>query len=191
MVKSKESLEEILMRAHWPHVKIGEKLEKGSPGFKRLHHYAKRLSDLGMPGSEVASMFADLYWDAFDELKKVPKDEAAKDVSSKEPYFDRHGIRFRLDETEITEEELVRDFEFCGNLVIQDEMIWWTHSEGANGGRLDNFLNSLRIDKAYAFGPTKKQKGWPPEKLAKLHAVGVYKLKSRTKLLSSKAASGR
>jgi hypothetical protein len=49
------------------------------------------------------------------------------------------------------------------------------------GGRLHDFLNVLRIDKTYAFGPTKKQKGWPPERLAKMHAVGVYKLKSRLK----------
>ena len=51
------------------------------------------------------------------------------------------------------------------------------HRGGACGGPLHNFLGVVRLDINCAFGPTKKQKGWPPERLAEVDAVRVYKLK--------------
>lgn len=190
MADFEEPFGDKLMRIHWPHVKCGGKWKKGSPALKRLIHYGKKLSKLGMGEEEIAAMFGDLYWQAFGEFKNLPKEISEREGRDK-LHFDEYGICFRLDEKELTAEELERDFEFCNNLVILNEKIWWTNSGGgAGGGRLPDFLNILRVDKTYAFGPTRKQRGWPPEKLAKLQAVGVYKLKPRAQP-SRRARGGR
>ena len=180
MAEFKEPLEDRLRRVAWPHTRNGKPWNKGSPSFKRLGNYAKRLVKLGMSQDEAASLFSDLYWDAFGEFGKMPPvEEKNAWPEPVQPYFDEYQIMFRAAITELTADELKRDYEFCNNLVIRGEKVWWTNSGGgASGGELHHFFNVLRIDKEFAFGPTKVQKGWPLERLTKMNAVGTYKLKA-------------
>lgn len=125
-------------------------------------------------------MFRELYWCAYGDIKDMPKPEPRDERSQfGTPYFDEFGIMFRMNVADLTEEELKRDYQFYSNLYIRNETVWWTLSGGgAGGGPLHNFLGVVRLDNNYAFGPTKKQKGWPDERLAEVDAVGVYKLKT-------------
>jgi hypothetical protein len=131
MAKSEEPLNERLLRVYWPHTRNGEKWKTSSSSFKRLYFYAKKLSKLGVKEEEIASMFSDVYWDAFEEFNNMPKAAASDgDADREKLHFDEFGIQFRLDEIELTPQELARDFEFCNNLVVKGEKIWWTHSGG-------------------------------------------------------------
>ena len=77
-------------------------------------------------------------------------------------------------------EDLERDYEFTGNLYLEDGFAHWTHTGGGSAsGPLDNFLTVLCMGNNRAFGPIKKQKGWTLKRLEEKRAVGVYKLKSR------------
>lgn len=178
--KSTESLEDRLLRIDWPNTRDGNKWKKTSPAFKRLKHYGKQLLKVGMTQDEIANMFADLYWDSSEECSGIQNRELEKSRFTRSiPYYDEHDIMFRLDAANLTAEDLKRDFEFYGNAYAKSGLIYLTHSRGGAGGHeLHGFLGLIRLDRCYAFGPTKKQSGWPPDKLAEVGAVGVYRRKT-------------
>lgn len=124
-------------------------------------------------------MFRELYWCAYGDIKDMPEPKPVDEPRKPEkPYYDRHSIMFRLNGAELTPEELNRDYEFYSNLCFSNERVLWTISGGGGGsGPLHHLLTEILYDNNYAFGPTRKQRGWPPERLAEVDAIGVYKRK--------------
>jgi len=179
MKKDQESLPERLLRGDYPNTRDGRKWKRSSGTFQRLCHYAKELRKLGMTPDQISNMFTDLYWDAFGEFKAMPVTDSKPAKAKRNiPYFDEFQIMFSLRSSEVTPDTLKGDYEFYCNAYAAQGTIWWTNSGGsAGGGPFHDFLNIVKLDNNYAFGPTKKQAGWPTEKLAELNAVGVYKRK--------------
>jgi hypothetical protein len=132
-----------------------------------------------MTPNQISDMLTDLYWDAFGEFKAMPVIESKPEKPKRNiPYFDEFQIMFAVSATEVTPDSLKRDYEFYSNAYAAKGTIWWTNSGGsAGGGPFHDLLNVVKLDNNYAFGPTKKQVGWPTQKLAELNAVGVYKRK--------------
>ena len=121
-------------------------------------------------------MFRELYWCAYGDVQDMPKPRALERKQGL--YFDEFEIIFKLSAANVTLEELKRDYEFDSNLYASDGQVMWTRSGGGgSGGPLHHFLNEVRLDNNYAFGPTKKQRGWPTERLAEVGAIGVYQRK--------------
>lgn len=174
-----EDIAEQLQRDRWPHTTEARKWKPSSDSFKRVCRMVKKLCAFGMPLEETVAMFNELYWCAYGDIQDMPKPELREEKHKRAvPYFDEFQIMFRVDVAEVTAEELKRDYEFYCNAYASGENIWWTNSGGGGaGGPLHNFLGILRLDNNYAFGPTKKQSGWPAERLAEKDAVGVYKRK--------------
>lgn len=174
----------------WPHLKEGQKWKTSSDSFRRLCRMVKKLCGMGMPLAEAIAMFRELYWCAYGDITDMPepRDEKPK---NKTLHFDEFEIMFRLSAADVTPEELTRDYEFYSNLYADGGSIWWTHGGGASGGPLHNFLSVVRLDNNYAFGPTKKQRGWPTERLAEVDAVGVYKRKEPLVKLGQRTGSAK
>lgn len=199
MKKDNESIEERLLRIDWPHTRNGREWKKSSATLKRLIHYAKELVRLGMPATKAAAMFSDLYFDAFTEFKAMPqREESSFGPKRTQSHFDEFQIMFRVDVSDVTPEELKRDYEFYCNAHSSGSNIWWTNpGGGGSGGPLHNFLSILHMDNNYAFGPTRKQAGWPIQKLTEKDAVGIYKRKeqpvrlSRSKVPAKKVTTRR
>lgn len=188
----KENLQDRLLRSDWPHTRDGRKWKKTSSSLERLVFYAKKLCLLGMTPDQVADMFSDLYWDAFGEFKFMMPEEPKEGEKRKVPYFDEFGIIFQIKVAELSPEELKSDYEFYCNAYVKGKNVWWTNPGGGGaGGPLDNFLGILRLDNNYAFGPTKKQKGWDVSKLAELNAVGVYKKKEAPVSVSKRVTKSK
>jgi hypothetical protein len=161
----------------WPHLLNGQKWKKSSDSLKHLSRITKKLCAMGLPLAEAIEMMRNLYWCAYGDIQDMAKPREEKPKSNR-LHFDEFEIMFRLNVADVTPEELTRDYEFYSNLYAVGGTIWWTNGgDGAGGGPLHNFLSLVRMDNNYAFGPTKKQRGWPPERLAEVDAVGVYKRK--------------
>ena len=89
--------------------------------------------------------------------------------------FSEFGLRYAVRLDEIAEGVLKSDYEFRHNIFIEDDTVWWTHDGGGrSGSSFDHFLTELRLDNDFAFGPPKKQAGWPIAKLESLNAIGAY-----------------
>lgn len=94
------------------------------------------------------------------------------------PETERRPLALRR--LDISTEDLERDYEFTGNVYLEDGYAHWTNTGGGSAnGLLDNFLTVLCMDNNRAFGPIKKQKGWALKRLEEKGSIGVYKLKSR------------
>lgn len=90
--------------------------------------------------------------------------------------FAEYGYRYSIRFSDLSEEQMDEAYKFYANLFAKDSVIWWTSPGGrCGGGSLDDFFSILHMDGDYAFGPTKKQSGWPMEKLDEIGAIGVYK----------------
>ena len=191
-IKNKEVLA-VLNGLQWPHILQGQKWKTSADSLKFVCRRIKEICALGMPLVDSANLVRELYWCALDDIKNIPEPEPEVDRHRPTtPYFDDYGIMFRLDATNLTQEELVRDYEFCHNVYASGDTIWWTRTQGGgNGGAIHDFLNDVRSDNNYAFGPTKKQSGWPTAKLAELKAVGVYQRKKPKTVLAKKMAASK
>ena len=143
-----------------------------------------------MPAEDAVRMLSELYWCAYGDIQDMPKPEPQDDEPGVR-YFNQYEIMFSLGASELSADELEKDYEFYCNLYAHEATIWWGNpGGGASGGPLYSFLNIVRTDNNYAFGPTKTQKGWSSERLSKVKAVGVYKRKeAQIKVASRK--SGR
>lgn len=69
-------MDDVIENIRFPHLEKmkGKWLKLGSdshPGasFDRLCHYGEKLRAHGVSDDEIACMFGDLYWDAFEEFK--------------------------------------------------------------------------------------------------------------------------
>jgi hypothetical protein len=186
-----EEIFQLLESGSWPHLRDGQKWKKSSDSLKHLYRMAKKLCGMGMPLEEVILMMSDLYWCAYGDIQDMPKPKSRDEgPKNKILYFDKFEIMFRMSVADITAEELARDYEFYSNLYVSRSTIWWTHGlGGASGGPLHNFLSVVRLDNNYAFGPTRKQRGWPTERLAEVDAVGVYKRKEPPVKLGRRSGS--
>jgi len=76
--KVQDPMDEIIERIRFPHLETmkGKWLKTSSPpasnpgaSFDRLCYYGEKLRALGMSDGDIACMFGDLYWDAFEEFK--------------------------------------------------------------------------------------------------------------------------
>lgn len=188
-----EDVAEQLQRDRWPHTIEGQKWKPSSDSFRRVCRMVKKLCGLGMPLDEAVTMFNELYWCAYGDIQDMPKPKPRNDEPKRAvPYFDEFEIMFRVNVSNLTPEELKRDYEFYCNLYAADGNIWWTNTGGgAGGGPLHNFLGVVHMDNNYAFGPTKKQRGWPTERLAEMEAVGVYKRKELPVKLGHKTIAAK
>lgn len=91
--------------------------------------------------------------------------------------FDVHSIICAARLRDLNESDLASHYKFYCNVYLEDNLIKWTHAlGGSSNGGLDRFLQILRVDNNYAFGPCQKQKGWSLVRLSDLNAIGVYKL---------------
>ena len=174
-----EQIAALLPQDHWPHLDRGQSWKKAADSFKHVCRAVKKLNELGMPSEEAAELIRQLYWCAYGDIQDMPK-PAPRDDGRERPsrYFDEHGIMFSMKASNLTPEELKRDYKFYCNAYAKGNKVWWSGlGGGASGGPIHDFLNVVRGDNNYAFGPTKTQQGWSAENLAKVNAVGVYKRK--------------
>jgi hypothetical protein len=174
-----EEIAQLLAYDHWPHLEKGFSWKRSANSFTHVCRMVKKLTTYGMQPEEAVEMIRNAYWCAYGDIQDMPK-PPLRDSQQETPirYFDEFGIVFSLHAADVSLEELKHDYEFYCNLYAKGNTIWWGNpGGGASGGPLHNFLNVVRGDNNYAFGPTRTQRGWPTEKLAKLNAVGVYKRK--------------
>ncbi|QIF05187.1 hypothetical protein [Roseimicrobium sp. ORNL1] len=181
MKKQSESLKERLLRVSWPHTANGRKWRTDSEALTRLDYYGKKLLKLGMTADEVASMFGDTYWDAFNEFRNMHASiESEQGVSRKAPCFDETVTMFRLDATLLSPEELKRDYNFYFNAFLENgSVVWARRGGGSCSHSLPTFLDIVQDDNNFAFGPAKSVSGWTIAKLAEVNAVGLYKRKEQ------------
>ncbi len=180
MKKPKLKNEEIAKQLEgdrWPHLETNQKWKQTADSFRRVCRMVKRLCELGMPMDEAVSMFRELYWCAYGDIKDMPKPQPVDErPRSGLPYFDEFGIMFRMNVADLTPEELSRDYEFYANLYIKKETVWWTNiGGGAGGGAATQFSREWFGWTATMPSVLQKKQAWPMERLAEVDAVGVYK----------------